>query len=79
MAGGQKVLLIWVLKEPWALNDIGDFYFLTVYSLPPREDRFGLSSPFKSIALGRVIKNFEIQWTVFTLSHGPLWKLCELG
>lgn len=79
MAGGQKVLLIWVLKEPGALNDIGYLYFLTVYSPPPREDGFGLSSAFKSIALGRVIKNFQIQWTVFTLSHGPLWKLCELG
>lgn len=54
VAGVQGVLLIWVLKEPWAWNEIGELHFLTADSPPPPADRCGLSSPFKSIALGRV-------------------------
>lgn len=55
-ASAHRVVLIRVLKELWILNENGDLH-ITAYS-PHRAGWFWFLSPFKSIALGRVTKNF---------------------
>lgn len=65
-------------EAPWALHE--ELHFLAAHSPAPREDRFWSSSPSRSIALGRVPKNFqlEIRRPVLKRCHSDLCGSCVI-